>query len=207
MSKYALLLPVVAVLIWSGIAPKDRLTWFLEVAPVLVGLPVAIFIDRKYKITALLFVLLCIHAVILCVGGKYTYAEVPFGFYVQDWFGFTRNHYDRLGHFAQGFVPALLFREWLIRKNAIASNALRTLVAISFCLSFSAIYEFIEWGTALLTGSAADAFLGTQGDVWDTQWDMFLALLGAVAAHACLSRVHDRQISRLRGPSPQEASK
>jgi putative membrane protein len=192
-----LLAAVFGVLIWSGIAPKDRFTWFLEVAPIFIGLPVAVYFDRKYRITSLLFALLCVHACILCVGGKYTYAEVPLGFYVQEMFGFARNHYDRLGHFAQGFVPAIIFREYLIRTKAIASSRLRAVTAISFCLSFSAIYEFIEWFTAVTTGEGATAFLGTQGDVWDTQWDMFMALIGAIAAHALLSRLHDRQISGL----------
>jgi putative membrane protein len=189
-----LLAAVFGVLIWSGIAPKDRFTWFLEVAPIFIGLPFAIYFDRKYRITSLLFILLCAHACILCVGGKYTYAEVPLGFYVQEMFGFARNHYDRLGHFAQGFVPAIVFREYLIRTKAIASSRLRTITAISFCLSFSAIYEFIEWFTAVTTGEGATAFLGTQGDPWDTQWDMFMALIGACAAHALLSRLHDEQI-------------
>lgn len=195
--RYSFLILVALVLVWSGISPKDRFTWFLEVAPVLIGIPLALFIDRRFKITTLLFCLLCVHAVILCVGGRYTYAEVPVGFYVQELFGFARNHYDRLGHFAQGFVPALLFREWLIRTKVLSSKRWLFIVVSSLCLSFSAVYEFIEWFTALATGENATAFLGTQGDVWDTQWDMFLALIGSVAAQVFLSRWQDSQIARL----------
>lgn len=195
--RNALLLVVLAALIWSGIMPKDRFTWFLEVLPVLIGIPLALHIDRKHRITNLLFVLMCIHAVILCVGGKYTYAEVPLGFYFQELFETSRNHYDRLGHFAQGFVPAIIFREWLIRKDALAKKAFLPLVVSALCLSFSACYEFIEWFAALATGEGATAFLGTQGDVWDTQWDMFLALVGSVLAQVFFSRLHDRQIWKL----------
>lgn len=187
---------VVLVLIWSGIDPKDRFTWFLEVAPVLIGLPILLFLSRRgVPVTPLLLGLLGLHAVILMVGGRYTYAEVPLGFWMQEWFGFARNHYDRIGHFAQGFVPAILFREVLLRKKAIRSPVLLFVVVSSFCLSFSAIYEFIEWFTALATGEAAEAFLGTQGDPWDTQWDMFLALSGSLFSQIILSGIHGRQMN------------
>ncbi len=197
MLRYVFLLLAIATLIWSGISPKDRLTWFLEVAPVLIGMPIALWLDRKGKLTGLLFILLCIHAVILCIGGRYTYAEVPIGFYVQELFGFARNHYDRLGHLAQGFVPAIIFREWLIRAKVVNSKKALPVIVCALCLSFSAIYEFIEWFTALVSDEGAEAFLGTQGDVWDTQWDMFLALVGSILAQVFLSRVHDRQLQRL----------
>lgn len=186
---------VVLVLIWSGIAPKDRFTWFLEVVPVLIGLPILIFLSRRgVPVTPLLLGLLVFHALILAVGGKYTYAEVPLGFWMAEVFGFARNHYDRIGHFAQGFVPAILFREILLRKKRIRRGGFLFLVVTSFCLSFSAIYEFIEWFAALTTGTAAEAFLGTQGDPWDTQWDMFLAFIGSMTSQILLSRLHDRQI-------------
>lgn len=187
-----------AVLTWSGIEPKNRFTWFLEVAPVLIGLPGLLFLHwRGFALTPILLILLGIHACILMVGGKYTYAEVPAGFWVSDALGLARNHYDRLGHFAQGFVPALLFREWLIRSQKFQAGALLFAVSCSFCLSFSAIYEFIEWGTAVATGEAAEAFLGTQGDPWDTQWDMFLALIGSVISQVMLAKIHSRQLVKL----------
>lgn len=196
--RNALLLMVAGVLVWSGLAPKDRFTWFLEVAPVLIGLPVALLIDKRHGLSTLLFALMCFHAVILCVGGKYTYAEVPIGFYFQELFHTARNHYDRVGHFAQGFVPAIILREWLIRKKAIAKKSFLPVIVVSMCLAFSACYEFIEWFTALATGEGADAFLGTQGDIWDTQWDMFMALIGSSTALLTLSRIHDRQLATLK---------
>jgi putative membrane protein len=196
----ALLLSAAAVLVWSGIEPRDRFTWFLEVAPVLIGAPLLILTRRRFPLTRLLYTLLWIHAVILMVGGKYTYAEVPLGFRLQDAFGFARNHYDRIGHFAQGFIPAILAREILVRRSPLAGSRWLAFVVVAICLGFSALYELIEFWTALGTGEAAEAFLGTQGDVWDTQWDMQMALLGAVVALATLSRPHDRQLSALRSP-------
>jgi putative membrane protein len=197
-SRYevALLLSAGAVLLWSGIAPRDRFTWLLEVAPVLIGAPILVALRKRFRLTRLVYTLLWIHAIILMVGGKYTYAEVPFGFWLQDAFGFSRNHYDRIGHFAQGFIPAMLAREVLIRRSPLGGRWLPFLV-VCFCLAFSALYELVEFWTALATGEAAEAFLGTQGDVWDTQWDMQMALLGAVTALATLSRVHDRQLARI----------
>jgi putative membrane protein len=185
------------VLVWSGIEPRDRFTWLLEVAPVLLGAPVLVALRRRFRLTRLVYTLLWLHAIILMVGGKYTYAEVPLGFWVQDAFGFSRNHYDRIGHFAQGFIPAMLAREVLIRRSPLAGSRWLPFLVVCFCLAFSALYELIEFWTALATGEAAEAFLGTQGDVWDTQWDMQMALIGAVAALPTLSRLHDRQLAHL----------
>jgi putative membrane protein len=165
---------------------------------VLIGLPLVLATRRRFPLTPLLYLLLAVHAVILMVGGKYTYAEVPAGFWVRDWLGLARNHYDRLGHFAQGFVPAILAREILWRRSPLRRSRWLGFVVVSVCLAFSAFYELIEWWTAAATGEAAEAFLGTRGDPWDTQWDMFLALLGALSSLALLSRTHDRQLeSRL----------
>jgi putative membrane protein len=202
--EIALLVSLAAVLVWSGIAPHDRFTWFLEVAPVLIGVPLLIYAWPSFRFTRLVYTLLWIHAVILMVGGKYTYAEVPLGFWLQDAFGFARNHYDRLGHFAQGFIPAMLAREVLIRRSPLWGSRWLPFVVVCFCLAFSALYELIEFWTALATGEAAEAFLGTQGDVWDTQWDMQMALLGAGAALLLLARRHDRELDRL-GVDPRQA--
>jgi putative membrane protein len=190
---------VLAVLVWSGIRPHDRFTWFMEVFPVLLGLPVLLATHRRFPLTPLLMVLLAIHACILMLGGKYTYAEVPLGNWVRDAFGMARNHYDRVGHFAQGFVPAILAREILWRRSPLRGSRWLPFVVVSICLAFSACYEFLEWWTALATGEGATAFLGTQGDVWDTQWDMFLALVGATTAMLTLSGLHERQLRELTG--------
>ena len=198
--KLALLGLVLVVLVWSGIAPHDRFTWLLEVAPVLIGLPIVLATHRRFPLTPLLSVLLVLHAVILMVGGKYTYAQVPAGFWVQDWLGLARNHYDRLGHFAQGFVPAILVRELLLRTSPLRPGRWLFTLVTATCLAFSACYELFEWWSALAGGEAAEAFLGTQGDVWDTQWDMFLALTGAVLAQLLLARAHDRSLARLGPP-------
>lgn len=183
-----------AVLVWSGIDPHDRTTWWLEVAPVLIGVPILALTRKRFPLTALVYRLIFIHAVILMVGGHYTYARVPLGFWVQDLLGLERNHYDRLGHLAQGFIPAILAREILIRTSPLKGGKWLPVVVTSICLAFSAFYEFTEWWAALLGGEAATDFLGTQGDVWDTQWDMFLAFCGAILAQLVLSRVHDRQL-------------
>ena len=194
----ALLLAVTATaLVLSGIAPYDRLTWAMEVSWVAVALPVLVATRRSFPLTPLLYRLLCLHALILIVGGYYTYARVPLGFWAADLFGFTRNHYDRLGHLAQGFIPAILAREILVRRSPLAGSRWLPFLVASVCLAFSALYELIEWAAALATGEAATAFLGTQGDPWDTQWDMFLALCGALLAQALLWRLHDRQLARL----------
>jgi putative membrane protein len=200
--EIALLVSLLVVLVWSGIQPHDRFTWFLEVAPVLIGVPILIYIWPSFRFTRLVYTLIWIHAVILMVGGKYTYAQVPLGFWIQEVFGFARNHYDRIGHFAQGFIPAMLAREVFIRRSPLSGSRWLPFVVVCFCLAFSALYELIEFWTALATGEAAEAFLGTQGDVWDTQWDMQLALLGAIVALLTLSRVHDRELSR-RTPAQQ----
>lgn len=183
-----------ATLLWSGIAPADRLTWLLEVIWVLVGVPVLLATRQRYPLTRLLYLLIAIHCVILIVGGRYTYAQVPLGFWVQEWFDFSRNHYDRLGHFAQGFVPAILARELLLRQTPLRPGGWLNYLCVAAALSFSAFFEMIEWWAALIWGGAADAFLATQGDVWDTQWDMFMALIGACSALALLTRLHDRQL-------------
>ena len=192
----ALLALLAVVVAWSGIGPKDRFTWILEVAPVFIGVPILIATRRRFPLTPLLYVLLFLHAVILAVGGRYTYAEVPIGFWVQGALGLARNHYDRLGHFAQGFVPAILAREILLRKTPLRPGGWLFFLVACVCLAFSAFYELIEWWTALATGDAAAAFLGTQGDVWDTQWDMFMAGIGALTAQLALARLHDRQLTR-----------
>ena len=153
-------------------------------APVLIGVPILLATGRRFPLTPLLYTLLAVHACILMVGGKYTYAEVPAGFWVSDALGLARNHYDRLGHFAQGFIPAILAREILVRTSPLRGSRWLPFVVVAFCLAFSAFYEMIEWWTAVLAGASSTAFLGTQGDVWDTQWDMFLALIGAVVGAA-----------------------
>lgn len=198
-SPLPLLIAVLAVLAWSGESPHDRFTWVLEVAPVLIGLPILLATHRRFPLTPLLYTLLAVHACILMVGGKYTYAEVPLGFWVSDALGLARNHYDRLGHFAQGFVPAILARELLVRTSPLKGSKWLPFVVVAFCLAFSAFYELIEWWTAVASGAASTAFLGTQGDVWDTQWDMFLALIGAATSLLILSRTHDRQLADLAG--------
>jgi putative membrane protein len=195
-SRYelALLISAGAVLVWSGIAPRDRFTWFLEVAPVLIGAPILVALRTRFRLTRLVYTLLWIHAIILMVGGKYTYAEVPFGFWLQETFDFSRNHYDRIGHFAQGYIPAMLAREVLIRRSPLGGSRWLPVLVVCFCLGFSALYELIEFWTAMATGEAAEGFLGTQGDVWDTQWDMQMALIGAIVALVTLSGLHDRQL-------------
>ncbi len=185
------------VLLWSGIAPKDRFTWYLEVVPGFIGLLFVGWFLARNKITPILMALICVHSVILFFGGRYTYAEVPLGFWLQDALDLSRNHYDRLGRFAQGFVPALLAREILLRKRVVSRGFWLNLFVVSVCLAFSAFYELIEWWVALLSGEGAEAFLGTQGDVWDTQSDMFFALLGAILSLITLSRWHDRQLCKL----------
>ncbi len=188
-------LAAVAVVV-SGISPLDRATWWMEVAPVLIGAPILVLTWRRFPLTTLLYVLLFVHALILILGAHHTYAEVPLGYWAKETFGFARNHYDRLGHFAQGFVPAILAREILLRTSPLRRGAWLFVLVTSVCLAFSAFYEMIEWWAALLGGEAAESFLGTQGDPWDTQWDMFFALVGAMTAQVLLGRVHDRQLAR-----------
>jgi putative membrane protein len=195
-------------LVWSGLAPRDRFTWWLEVAPILLGVPVLVVTAHRFPLTPLAYRLLFLHAIVLMVGGHYTYAEVPLGNWVREALGLARNHYDRLGHFAQGFVPAIVAREILMRRTPLRSGGWLTVLVTSVCLAISALYELVEWWTALATGEAAEAFLGTQGDPWDTQWDMLMALVGAVIAQVTLTRVHDRQVAGLArrdgGPGPLE---
>ena len=192
-----LLAVVVLALVLTGIRPYDRLTWLLEVFWVILGIPLILLTWRKFPLTSLLCGLLAVHALILIMGGYYTYARTPLGFWIQDLFGFERNPYDRIGHFAQGFVPAILVRELLVRLSPLRGSRWLGPLVVCACLAFSAFFEMIEWWSALIGGSAADDFLATQGDVWDTQWDMFLALVGAIVSLLLLSRLHDRQLRRL----------
>lgn len=194
-----LLAATLVALVASGIAPHDRLTWALEVSWVAVALPLLIVTRRHFPLTPLLYRLLFLHALILILGGYYTYARVPLGFWAADLFGFTRNHYDRLGHVAQGFIPAILAREILVRRSPLAGSRWLPILVVCICLAFSAFFELIEWSSALVLGADAAAYLATQGDPWDTQADMLCALLGAIAALALLSRLHDRQFRRLTG--------
>jgi len=186
----------------SGVHPRDRFTWVLEVAPIFIAVPVLVATARRFPLTPLAYRLIFLHALILMVGGHYTYAEVPLGFWVRDLLGLSRNHYDRLGHFAQGFVPAILAREVLRRKLGLPPGRWLFFLVTCICLAGSAAYELVEWLTAVATGSAATAFLGTQGDVWDTQWDMFIALVGAITSQLLLSRAHDRELACLEAPRP-----
>jgi len=193
----ALVALTAAILIWSGITPKERGTWALETLPVMLGLPLALATAKRFPLSMLLCVLLAIHAWILCIGGKYTYAEVPAGFWVQEWFGLERNHYDRLGHFAQGFVPAILTREILMRRSPLTHSRWLGFLTGSVCLAFIALYELLEWATAALWHEGASAFLGTQGDQWDTQADMMWCLIGAVVALSLLSGWHRKQLQQM----------
>ena len=199
MNSTALITLILAVQIGLGIAPKaDRMTWAMENAPTWIGLVVLAFTHKKFPLSRLCLHLLALHTIILAVGGHYTYAKVPLGEWMKDWFGFTRNHYDRIGHFAQGFIPAILVRELLLRTSPLRRGKWLTFLTVSVCLAFSACYEFIEWWTALATGDKATDFLGTQGDPWDTQEDMFLALVGASCAMMFMSRWHDRSLEKLK---------
>jgi putative membrane protein len=188
---------VLVALIASGIKPHDRATWWLEVAPVLIAAPILAATGRRFPLTTLLYILICLHALVLIYGGAYTYARVPLGFWLQDLFGFERNPYDRIGHFMQGFVPAMIAREILIRGGFVAGARMVAFLSLCVALAVSAFYELIEWWAALAFGQGAHDFLGTQGDPWDTQADMFLALIGAAAALALLSKLQDRQIAAL----------
>ena len=182
----------------SAVGPFDRATWALEVAPVVIGLVVLGATYARFPLTALAYRLLAFHAVILIVGGYYTYARVPVGFAVQDLFDFERNHYDRFAHVVQGFVPAIVVRELLLKTSPLVRGFWLRIIVTSVCLAFSALYELLEWATAVLFGDGAVEFLGTQGDPWDAQWDMFLALLGAILAQLTLARPHDRELRALR---------
>jgi putative membrane protein len=181
----------------SAIHPYDMGTWWMEVFPIFIGVPILLVTYRRFPLTPLAYTLILIHACILMLGGHYTYARVPLGFWMQDLFHFSRNHYDRIGHLAQGFVPAMIAREVILRRTPLRQPGWLLFLVCCVCLAISACYEFIEWWAAVLGGSAATDFLGTQGDVWDTQWDMLMALVGSIVAQAVLPRLHDRQLARL----------
>jgi len=192
--RYFYLLIFFSFLLWSGINPKDQFTWFLEVLPAIIGIIILMATYKNFKLTTLVYTLILIHCIILMIGGHYTYAQVPFFDYIKEVFNQDRNNYDKIGHFAQGFIPAMVAREILIRKNIIPLAKWRDFFIVCFCLGFSAFYELIEWWVALLSGEDAEAFLGTQGYIWDTQSDMGLALLGAIVALILLSKYHDKQL-------------
>jgi putative membrane protein len=186
------------VLIWSGIDPYDRFTWILEVAPALIGLVVLAITYKSFPLTPIVSVLILIHCVILMIGGHYTYAEVPLFNDFKELFGWERNNYDKVGHLAQGFIPALIAREIFIRKNVVSGTYWRAFLIVCFCLAFSAFYELIEWWVAIASGEGAEDFLGTQGYIWDTQSDMAYAMIGAILSLLLLSKVHDQQLLRLK---------
>ena len=192
-----LLIVGAVLLVLSGIGPHDRTTWWLEVAPILIAAPVLILTARRFPLTPLAYRLIFVHALILMLGGHYTYARVPLGFWLQDWLGSERNPYDRIGHLMQGFVPALVAREILLRNGYIAGRRMAAFLSVCVALAVSASYELIEWWSALALGQGADDFLGTQGDPWDTQEDMFCALIGSILSVSLLSRLQDRQIRAL----------
>ncbi len=190
---------VVAALVWSGIAPYERATWVLEVLPAAIALPILFFTRKRFPLTTLLYVLIAAHALVLIVGGAWTYARVPFGFWLQELMHLSRNPYDKIGHFMQGLVPAMLAREILLRRAYLASKPMAAFHSGCVAMAISAVYELIEWWTALAAGGGATEFLGTQGDPWDTQSDMFFALIGATVGLLLLARWHDRQMQRLAG--------
>jgi putative membrane protein len=185
-------------LIWSGIHPKDYFTWGLEVAPALIGITVLAATYKKFRFTTLVYCLILIHSIILMIGGHYTYAEVPVFDWVRDYFELERNNYDKVGHFAQGFIPAMIVREIVLRKAVIIGNVWQNFFVVCFCLAFSAFYELIEWWVAISTGESAEAFLGTQGYIWDTQSDMAWALFGAIISLVFLSKLHNKQLALMK---------
>jgi putative membrane protein len=191
-----LLTIIIGLLAATAINPYDRPTWLMEVAPVMIVGPLLVLTYRRFPLTSLLYMLIFIHAIILITGGAYTYARVPLGFWLQDMFSFSRNHYDRIGHFFQGLVPALAMREILLRNRFVTNRRIAVFLSICVAMAISAWYELIEWAAAMILGQAADAFLVTQGDPWDTQWDMFMCFVGAVSAMIFLSREQDRQIEQ-----------
>ncbi|WML35225.1 DUF2238 domain-containing protein [Clostridium sp. OS1-26] len=192
-----LLIIFIVVLIWSAVNPKDLFTWFLEVLPAVIGVIVITITYSKFRFTTFVYVLILIHTIILMVGGHYTYAEMPLFNWVRDAFNLSRNYYDRLGHFAQGFIPAFIAKEVLIKGSYLKRGKMLNFLIICICLSISASYELLEWGVAQATGTAADAFLGTQGDVWDTQWDMFFALIGSIISVLVFGKVHNKYMEKL----------
>jgi len=197
MLKTFWLLSFFSVLIWSAIEPKEQFTWFLEVLPALIGLVLMAISFKSFPLTRILYNFILLHCIVLMVGGHYTYAEVPLFDTIADLMGSERNNYDKVGHFFQGFVPALLAREILIRKNIVNGKAWLNVIIVSICLAFSAFYELIEWWVALASGENAEAFLGTQGYIWDTQSDMALALVGAIVSIIVLAKYHDRELAKI----------
>ncbi len=194
---YSLLILIVLLLIWSAINPFDYFTWFLEVSPAVIGVIVLAFTYKRFRFTNLVYVLIFLHCVILIIGGHYTYAEVPLFDWIQDAFNQTRNNYDKVGHFAQGFVPAMITRELLIRKQVVNTNGWLNFIVVCIAMAISVTYEFIEWAVSLGTGEGGDSFLGTQGYIWDTQSDMLYASIGAILALVLLGKYHKRQIKEL----------
>lgn len=192
-----LLASFLAILVWSGIHPKDHFIWFLEVVPAIIGALALVVIYPKVKLTMLVYCLIWLHALVLMLGGHWTYAEMPLFSWLRDEYGLARNYYDRVGHLMQGFVPAIIAREILLRNGVVKGRGWLFFLVTCICLAISAFYEFTEWWVALASGSAADEFLATQGDIWDTQWDMFLALCGAIASQVLLARRHDRQLDAM----------
>lgn len=193
--KYLFIAVLVALGI-TGINPHDYFTWFLEVLPILIGIPILIATYSRFQFSDLVYTFMAIHALILMVGGHYTYAEVPLGYWLKELFHLTRNPYDRIGHFAQGFIPALISREILLRQSPLKPGKWIFFLTITCCMTVSVFYEFLEWAVAMATGEAADSFLGTQGDIWDTQWDMFMAFVGATVSLLLLSRIHTNLMVR-----------
>ena len=193
-----LLLTLMGVFVWSFHDARDRFTWYLEAAPAILALLLLLATHRRFPFTRLAYILMWGHAVILLIGAHYTYAEMPLFNWLRDALALSRNHYDRVGHLAQGFVPAIVAREILLRQTPLLPGKMLFFLVVSVCLAASAFYEFIEWWVALLTGSMADAFLGSQGDVWDTQWDMFCCFLGSIASQLLLAKIHDRALAQLR---------
>ena len=191
-----LLITFLLVLIWSAIAPHDYFTWFLEVFPALIGLILILITYKKFPLTDFLYTLILIHAIVLCVGGHYTYTEVPLFDWIRDVLGQARNNYDKVGHLAQGFIPVFLAREILLRKWVVMKKGWVWVLSIGLCMAFSSLYEMFEWWISIWTGSAGDSFLGTQGYIWDTQSDMFYAMIGAIVGIIFFSRLHDRALKR-----------
>ena len=191
------MLALLLIMVFSAIHPYDRTTWFMEVAPIFIALPVMMATYRRFPLTTLLYVLIFIHALVLVAGGHYTYARVPLGFWIEHAFSLGRNPYDKIGHFMQGFVPFLVTREILLRGGYLTSRRMAAFLSVCVVMAISAWYELIEWWSALAMGQGADEFLGTQGDPWDTQSDMLFAFIGAIAALVLLSRLHDRMMDRL----------
>jgi putative membrane protein len=201
-AELALLGTTIAVVLWSGWHPHDRFTWWLETSPGLAGIVVLLATYRRFRFTTLVYTLIALHVCVLCVGGHYTYARVPLFDWLRPIFAWQRNNYDRLGHFMQGFVPAMIAREIIIRLQVLKRQSWLPFVVVSICLAISAFYELIEWWTALLSGSAANDFLGSQGDIWDTQSDMCVALIGAISALLLLSAPHNRALRNLEQRAP-----